>query len=252
MTKAILLEIQCEFLSLLRMPRYSVSIVTFPVMFYVFFGVVLKNGPLNGIGPSVYVLCTMAAFGVMFAALMGLGVGIAAERGLGWLEVKRASPMPPAGWFIAKLVSALMFSAIIVTILFTLAVTLGGARMPVQQWAELGAALVGGALPFCALGFFLGYLITPNSAPAMINLVAMPMAFCSGMWVPLQFLPHPMNQIAQALPAYHLSEMTLAIAGATGHGRVVSHIQALAGITAVFVVLGWRVWRRDESRVHAG
>jgi ABC-2 type transport system permease protein len=149
-------------------------------------------------------------------------------------------------------VSALMFSAIIVTILFTLAVTLGGARMPVQQWAELGAALVGGALPFCALGFFLGYLITPNSAPAMINLVAMPMAFCSGMWVPLQFLPHPMNQIAQALPAYHLSEMTLAIAGAAGHGSVVSHIQALAGITAVFVVLGWRVWRRDESRVHAG
>ena len=179
------------------MPRYSVSIVTFPVMFYVFFGVVLKNGPLNGIGPSVYVLCTMAAFGVMFAALMGLGVGIAAERGFGWLEVKRASPMPPAGWFIAKLVSALMFSSIIVTILFTLAVTMGGARMPVQQWAELGGALVGGALPFCALGFFLGYLITPNSAPAMINLVAMPMAFCSGLWVPLQFLPHPMARIAQ-------------------------------------------------------
>ena len=162
MTKAILLEIQCEFLSLLRMPRYSVSILVLPVMFYVFFGIILRNGPLNGVGPSVYVLCTMAAFGVMFAALMGLGSGIAAERGLGWLEVKRASPMPPAGWFVAKLAGALMFSSMIVLTLFTLAVSLGGVRMPVQQWAELGGALVGGALPFCALGFFLGYLITPN------------------------------------------------------------------------------------------
>jgi ABC-2 type transport system permease protein len=107
-------------------------------------------------------------------------------------------------------------------------------------------------LPFCALGFFLGYLITPNSAPAMINLVAMPMAFCSGLWVPLQFLPHPLRQIAQALPAYHLSEMTLTIAGATGHGSVVSHVQALASITVIVAAAAWLVWRRDESRVHAG
>jgi ABC-2 type transport system permease protein len=134
MTKAFLLEIRCEFLSLLRMPKYSVSILMFPVMFYLFFGIALRNGQLGGVGPAVYMLCTMAAFGVMFAALMGLGSGIAAERGLGWLEVKRASPMPPVGWFVAKLASALMFSAIIVATLFTLAATLGGVRMPVEPF----------------------------------------------------------------------------------------------------------------------
>ena len=252
MMKAILLEIQCEFLSLLRMPRYSVSILTFPVMFYVFFGIVLRNGRLGGVGPAVYVLCTMAAFGVMFAALMGLGAGIAAERGLGWLEVKRASPMPPAGWFVAKFASALIFSTIIVAALFTLAMTLGGVRMPVGQWAALGGALVGCALPCCAIGFFLGYVVTPYSAPAMINLVAMPMAFCSGLWVPLQFLPHPLQRIAQALPAYHLSEITQAIAGASGHGSIASHVQALAALTAIFVAAAWLAWRRDEGRIHVG
>ena len=252
MTKAILLEIQCEFLSLLRMPRYSVSILTFPVMFYVFFGIVLRNGPLNGVGAAVYVLCTMASFGVMFAALMGVGAGIAAERGLGWLEVKRASPMPPAGWFVAKLAGALIFSTIIVATLFTLAATLGGVRMPAGQWAELAAAFVGGAVPFCALGFLLGYVVTPNSAPAMINLVAMPMAFCSGLWVPLQFLPHTFQRIAQALPAYHLSGISLTIAGASGHGSIASHAQALASLTAIFVAAAWLAWRRDQGRIHVG
>jgi ABC-2 type transport system permease protein len=252
MTKAILLEIQCDFLSLLRMPRYSVSILTFPVMFYVFFGIVLRNGPLGGVGPAVYMLCTMAAFGVMFAALMGLGASVAAERGLGWLEVKRASPMPPAGWFVAKLVSALIFSTIIVAVLFTLAATLGGVRMPVEQWAALAGAFVGGAIPFCALGFLLGCVATPNSAPAMINLVAMPMAFCSGLWVPLQFLPHAFQRIALALPAYHLSEMSQSVAGASGHGSIASHVQALAALTAIFAAAAWLAWRRDEGRIHVG
>jgi len=252
MMKAFLLEIQCEFLSLLRMPRYSVSIMTFPVMFYLFFGILLKNGQLGGVGPAVYVLCTMAAFGVMFAALMGLGAGIAAERGLGWLEVKRASPMAPLSWFVAKFASALMFSTMIVVTLFTLAMTLGGVRMPLMEWIELGCALVGGAVPFAVIGFMLGYLITPNSAPAMINLVAMPMAFCSGLWVPLQFLPHAVQRIALAMPAYHLSEMTQTIAGASGHGSVATHVQALAAITAIFAAGAWLAWRRDEGRINVG
>jgi ABC-2 type transport system permease protein len=250
--KTLLLEIKCEFLRLLRVRRYSVSVLAFPIMFYVFFGIILRNGQLGGVGASVYVLCTMASFGVMFAPMIGLGAGIAAERDLGWLEVKRASPMPPAGWFIAKVSGSLIFCAIIVAALFTLAVTLGGAHMGVGQWAMLATALVAGALPFCAIGFFLGYLVTSDSAPAMINLVAMPMAICSGLWVPLQFLPGPIQRIAHALPAYHLSEMSQAIAGASGHGSVASHVRALASITVIFVAAGWLAWKRDEGRIHVG
>jgi len=250
--RTMLLEIKCEFLRLLRVPRYSVMVITFPVMFYLFFGIILRNGSLGHVGPAVYVLCTMAVFGMMFAPMIGLGAGIAAERGLGWMEVRRASPMPLAGWFVAKVTGALIFCTIIVAALFAMAYTLGGVRMGAQQWAVLGAAFIGGALPFAALGFFLGHIVTSSSAPAMINLVAMPMAFCSGLWVPVQFLPHAVQRIAQALPAYHLSEISQALAGATGHGSIASHVQALASITLVFVAAGWLVWRRDENRIHVG
>ena len=39
--------------------------------------------------------------------------------------------------------------------------------------------LVIGALPFCAIGLAFGYLVGPNSAPAVLNLVYLPMAFAS-------------------------------------------------------------------------
>ncbi len=136
MIRAFLLEIKCEFLSLLRMPRYSVGTITFPVMFYLFFGIVLRQGSIYGISASAFVLCTMAVFGVMIAATFGPGAGIASDRSLGWLDVKRASPMPPAAGFLARLASTLMFSAITVTILFVLGATAGGVRMRPGQWAD--------------------------------------------------------------------------------------------------------------------
>jgi len=252
MTKAIWMEIRCEFLSRLRMPRYSVPVLSFPLMFYLFFGVILQNGKLGGISPAVYVLCTMASMGVMFAPLMGLGGSISTERGLGWMEVKRASPMPPIGWFLAKFCGGMAFSAIIVAALFVMGATLGGVRMPAAQWAALGGALIAGSVPFCVLGFVLGYLVTASAAPSVINLVAMPMAFCSGLWVPVPFLPHVIQKIAGFLPAYHVAELTQTLAGGTGHGSIASHAQALTGLTVIFVAAACLVWRRDEGRVHAG
>ena len=38
------------------------------------------------------------------------------ERGYGWLQVKRASPMPPLAYLVAKTVMSIIFSAIIVII----------------------------------------------------------------------------------------------------------------------------------------
>ena len=49
-----------------------------------------------------YLIATYGAFAIMGSTLYAFGVGIAVERGLGWLEVKRASPMPLGAYFFAK------------------------------------------------------------------------------------------------------------------------------------------------------
>lgn len=250
MIRSTLLEVKCEFLGLLRMPRYSVMTISFPAMFYVFFGIIIHQGNFGGVTAATYALTIMCVMGVMFASLMGLGAGIAAERGLGWLEVKRASPMPSFGWFAAKLSTAMLFSALVSGILFAIGATLGGVRLAPSEWLLLGGALVLGSIPFATLGFVLGYVATSNSAPAIVNMIAMPMAFLSGLFIPVQFMPKFVQNIAPAMPAYHLAKIGQAIVGMAGSGSVASHVLALAEFTALFAFAGWFVWRREESRVH--
>ena len=250
MIRSTLLEMKCEFLGLLRMPRYSVMTITFPAMFYVFFGIIINQGKLGGVTASTYALTIMSVFGVMFASLMGLGAGIAAERGLGWLEVKRASPMPGFGWFAAKLSTAMLFSALVSGVLFLIGAAFGGVRLGSSEWLLLGTSLILGSIPFATLGFVLGYVATSNSAPAMVNLVAMPMAFLSGLFVPVQFLPKFVQDIAPVMPAYHLAKIGQAIVGMAGSGSILSHVFALAQMTVIFAIAGWFVWRREESRLH--
>src|SRR3984957_15851922 len=174
-------EAKYEFLKNLRLRVYTASVLSFPLMFYVFFGLVLNsNQSIGNTRVTTYLLATYGTFGVMGASLFGTAAGLASDRGLGWLQVKRASPMPPFAYFAAKVVTSMIFSAIIVMVLFTLGIALGGVRMPVGNFARLLGTLVAGSLPFSAMGLALGYFTGPNSAPATINLIYLPMSFCSG------------------------------------------------------------------------
>ena len=93
------LEARYEFLKQLRLPAYVVPTLAFPLVFYLLFGVALNHGA----GVSTYMLATYGAFGVMNTALFAFGVGVAAERGQGWMLFKRATPMPPFAHFAGKL-----------------------------------------------------------------------------------------------------------------------------------------------------
>src|ERR1700731_1762491 len=191
-------EAKYEFLTRLRLRTYSLSTITFPLMFYVLFGLVLnqKDASVGGTTIATYLIPTYGTFGVMGASLFGTASGLASDRGLGWLQVKRASPMPPFAYFVAKVLVSMGFSAIVVSLLLVLGISFGGVRMPLTETAKLIGTLVAGSIPFSAMGLALGYFTGPNSAPAAINLIYLPMSFCSGLWVPFMFLPKVVRQIA--------------------------------------------------------
>src|SRR5208283_810844 len=138
-------EAKYELLKNTRIPVYAISTVAFPVMFYVLFGIVLGSGnPANRNETATYMLATMGCFGVIAVALFGFGVSLAMERGQGWLQVKRASPMPVSAYFLGKLCSAVVFSTVVVTLLLVVGVAFGGVRIPIRTAMQLGAVLVAG------------------------------------------------------------------------------------------------------------
>jgi ABC-2 type transport system permease protein len=244
-------EAKYEFLKNLRLRMYTASVLSFPIMFYVLFGLVLnQHQAIGGTSIPTYLIATYGTFGVMGASLFGTAAGLASDRGLGWLQVKRASPMPPFAYFAAKVITSMIFSAVIVLALFLLGFTLGGVRMPMVDFARLLGTLVAGSLPFSAMGLALGYFTGPNSAPATINLIYLPMSFCSGLWVPFMFLPKVVRQIALVLPPYHLSQLALGIVGAGSHESSVAHWEVLAAFTMICLGVARIGFQREQEKMY--
>ena len=243
-------EIKYEFVKNLRLRVYTASVLSFPLMFYVLFGLVLNsNQTIGSMRVPTYLIATYGTFGVMGASLFGTASGLASDRGLGWLEVKRASPMPPFAYFVAKIVTSMAFSSIIVLALFTLGIAAGGVRMPVAEFAQLFATLVLGSLPFSAMGLALGYFTGPNSAPPTINLIYLPMSFCSGLWVPFMFLPKVVRQIALVLPPFHLSQLALGVVGA-GQGPAIRHWEVLMAFSLICLGAARIGFQRDQGKLY--
>jgi ABC-2 type transport system permease protein len=244
-------EAKYEFLKNLRLRMYTASVISFPLMFYVLFGLVLNSK--ESIGSThvpTYLIATYGTFGVMGASLFGTASGLAADRGLGWLQLKRASPMPPFAYFTAKVILAMIFSTIVVLLLLTLGISFGGVRMPLAQMARLLGTLVAGSLPFSAMGLAIGYFAGPNSAPSTINLIYLPMSFCSGLWVPYMFLPKFVRQIALALPPYHLSQLALGTVGAGSHQSTATHWEVLLAFTLICVGIARIGFQRDQGKLY--
>ena len=156
-------EAKYEFLKTLRQPAYVIPALTFPVIFYVMFGIVFGGKQAIGsINVATYLLATYATFGVMGASLFGFAVGVAIERGFGWLQVKRASPMPPMAYFAAKAAMSTIFSAIIVVALYVLGRAFGGVQLPLANFLALAGTVIVGSIVFCAMGLVIGCYSAPG------------------------------------------------------------------------------------------
>jgi ABC-2 type transport system permease protein len=244
-------EAYYEFLKYLRIPMYSGSTVAFPVMFYILFGLLMnRGGSMANITVSAYLIATYGSFGVMGASLFANGIGVATERGLGWMQVKRASPMPPFAYFTAKFFVSAMFSLIIVLILLGLGTVFGGVHIPFSSAAKLILTLLAGVAPFCAMGLAIGYLAGPNSAPAAVNLTYLPLSFASGLWFPIEALPKVLQRIAVYLPPYHLAQMALGTIGGGRTGSTLYHLEFLLGFTLLALAVAYFGYRRDEGETY--
>ena len=249
MLRTHLLEIKYEFLKSFRMPQYAVPTLLFPIIFYIFFSVVLGRQHAGGVSAATYMLATYGAFGVIGASLFGFGVGVALERGQGWLQVKRTTPMPMSAYFAAKIALAMLFSMIIVLGLMLLGVTIGGVHLGIGRALALLGVLVSGAITFCALGLALGYYCGPNSAVPIVNLIYLPMSFLSGLWVPIWALPRGLQRLAFFLPPFHFSQLALKVIGGGGGLPAWVHVIAMAIFTAIFLALAYSGYRRDEGKM---
>lgn len=228
-----------DLLSVWRTPAFVLPALAFPTVFYLFFGVLLNSG-----AASAYMLVTYGCFGIMGPAMFNFAINIAGDRGHGWLTLKRLSPMPTAAYLLAKFSTALLFSLLIILMLFSIAAVFAGVQLAAGQWLLLALVLILGTAPFAVIGLILGLTLSDKAAPGVVNLIYLPMALLSGLWLPIHMLPAALQHSSWIWPSYHLSQLGLkVIAMDQGHAWWL-HLLILLGMSLLLTVVALRCFKR--------
>lgn len=248
---AYLAEAKYECIRALRTPAFAIPFLLLPIALYVLFGILLAGSMSHGDPTFAKIMfVNWSVFGVMGPGMFGFGMIVAQERDHGLLTLKRALPMPPAAYFLAKMFMTMTFAAIIMVTLIVPALTLGHVRLGLGQILAVSLLDILGSLPFCAVGFFIGTRASSKSAPAFINLAYLPMMHLGGLFYPL---PKSVQPIEFLSPAFYLDKLGLWVAGVpnldrmpsgaagpSSHGSPLLYAGALFGVTLLFGVLAIR------------
>jgi ABC-2 type transport system permease protein len=140
------------------------------------------------------------------------------------------------------MVMTVLFATVVTLIVMTAAVIAGKVSISAGQMLMLGAILIPGSLPFCALGLLVGSWAGARSAPAFVNLIYLPMIYLSGFLIPL---PKSIDAIQLVSPAYHLDQLALQAVGARAGGTMI-HLAVLVTVTVLCAFLALRRLARGE------
>jgi len=241
-------ETKYEFLRLLRAKSFSLATIGFPLSFYLLFGVLAAGSGAEGMQRAEYLLATYSVFGLVGSSLFGLCSTIANERAQGWLELKQASPMPPAAYLLSKLLTAIAFGVIIFGLLLAVGLTIAHVHFTALVILKLLLTVILGVFPFASMGILLACVVPPNASIGFVNLIYLPMSFLSGLWFPLNGLPHWIQSIAPIWPTWHLGQLALHNIGVPMGWSVAQHVLWLVGFSAVCLGVALLLFQRSAQK----
>lgn len=190
-----------------RTPAAAFFTLALPVIFLVLFSVIFGDVEVGGgYSFSQFFAPAMAVFAAVSSTFTNLAIGVSYARDQGILKRVRGTPLPPWVYMAGRICSGVWFAVLSVGIMFVLGWGFFGFRM---VWANLGTALVifvMGIAAFSALGLAVcAVLKNADSSPAAANGVFLPMAFVSGIFIPLDDAPRWLVILGDIFPLKHFA-----------------------------------------------
>jgi ABC-2 type transport system permease protein len=243
-------QTKAQLLTRMRIPAFTVLSLGMPVMFFALFNAIFgsqKQAP--GVTTGEYILVSYATYAVANVMVYNFGIGIASERGRKLDLLQRAMPVPPLVPVVAQIISVIVFAFIALLLLFAYAFLVGGIRLGAATWLDLLWRLLLGSFPMMGLGLAIGYGTGANAAPAVVNVVYLPMSFLSGIFIPFSILPSTVQKIGQVLPTYHYANLGWNILGrGAAYESSGTALLWLAAWTVVLFAIALRIYRLDETQ----
>jgi ABC-2 type transport system permease protein len=234
-----------EVLRSFRNWRFVVLTLAFPLVLYLAVASGNRHSTFDATAFPLYFMTAMATLGTMAAVISSAAI-IAAERSAGWTRQMRITPLRPATYFGAKVLTAYL-RALLTIALLCLAGTALGVRLSAREWLIVVGLLLVGLVPFAAGGIMLGHVIRADaSAPAVGGIVTL-FSLLGGVYGFQIAKSGPMLQIIKGLPSYWLAQAGKTALG--GGGWPAEGWIVVAAWTAVLVPIAVLVYRRDTSRL---
>jgi ABC-2 type transport system permease protein len=222
----------------------AVFIFIFPILLFLLLGSVY-SGTINGHKAANVLLAGMIGYGVANTAFSGIAIQLVVRREAGILKRLRSTPLPPAAYLCAVLISTLVVFVLQTVALFAIGRGLFDTRGPTNV-PSLALGLLLGVATFAALGFAAAALIrSSDGASAIVTVILLPMAFLSGSFGSTRRYPGFLRAIGQALPLKHFLDIAegvyldgKAIWSKPGDVAVMA-VWTLAGLAVAIRCFGW-------------
>ena len=190
-----------------RTPIAAFFTLAFPVIFLVLFSVIFGSEDLgDGYRFSQFFAPAMAVFAAVSSTFTNIAIGTALARDQGILKRVRGTPLPAWIYMAGRIGSGVWIAVISVVLMFVMGWAFFGFRM---IWSDLGPAVlvfVVGIATFSALGLSVCAVVKNGDAtPAVANGVFLPMAFISGIFIPLDDAPRWLVILGGIFPLKHFA-----------------------------------------------
>lgn len=209
---AYLAEAKYEFLGIARTATFAIPFLVLPLAMYLLIGVgMYREAVTHNPGLADQLFCGFAVLAIMGPAMIGIGSSLANERDAGLMKLRRALPAPSGACIIAKMAMAVVFATLAFALLLVAGLLVGRLTSSAPQLAGVAVVTILGALPFCAIGLFVGAHASVAAAPPTLNLIYLPMLWLGGLFLPL---PEVMKSAEPFFPTFHLKQLAMSATSA--------------------------------------
>ena len=176
----------------------------------------------------------IVAMSIMQMGLFSVAFAFVQLKRQGVLRRLLATPMRPASFIFAYVVTRLTVSILQTGVLVGVAVLFFDVKIAGNPLALLALALIGGAV-FVSLGFAVsGWAKNEQVAAPIANIVALPMIFLSGVFFPREAMPDILETVTEYLPLSYLADSLRAVS--VDGASLASQWVGLVGLAAWLVV----------------
>jgi ABC-2 type transport system permease protein len=222
-----------------------------PVIFFLVFGSIYGNSTITKehLRAAPFLEAGMIGYGVASTAFAGLAITMVIRREGGVLKRIRATPLPPATYLLAVLVSTFIVFLVETALIIAIGRTLFSVGLPDRPFSLL-VALVIGSGAFAAMGLGLTSVVrSAEGSSAVVNFVYLPMAIISGTFFTPKEYPGFLRAIADVLPLTYFTKLTRNVMVRHEHiwaqGSSLAAVLLWGAIGLIAAIRGFRWQPRD-------